>query len=185
MVIQKRILILLAFFLTNSNSYSQEVEDKLNLIQVSFGVKNPYGVVSIAYTRRIIKEQFGAEFRAGFGVRNSLAYGAGTSIYMLRRKKFGLMSSLDFTGNIKGVLSYDDEGYSDKYSYSQYFFLSPHIDGRLYLGEEVSLELKLGYSFLINQPTIVHLQGNMDYLNSVNFSIGNGLLIGIGINGGW
>jgi len=182
---ERRIYIFLVFFLATFNSYGQEDEDKLNLIQVSFGLKNPFGAVSIAYNRRIIKEKFGIEFRAGLGVKHSLVYGTGTSVRLFYKKRFELVSSLDFIGNKGGFLSYDDEGYSDKYSFSQYFFLSPHIDGRMYFGKDASLELKLGYSFLMNLPTIIHIQGNMDYLSSVKFSIGNGLLIGIGINYGW
>ncbi len=183
-MIKYLLLIFFSFGLTAFDAISQNTE-KLNLIQTSAGFKNSFGAISIAYNRRVIKENFGIEFRLGCGINNSFVYGTGFSIRHFSNKKIEILSSLDFIGNAKGIISYDDEGYSDKYAFSEYYYLSPHINGRFYFNEQVSLELKIGYSYRLNQVSIVHIQGNMDKLNNVNRTINSGLLIGLGLNFGW
>lgn len=147
------------------------------------GFKNPYGSWGAFYSRNIQSLPF--EFKFGVGKRQSPSLMLGTNYSIWNNsKQIEILLNLDYSYNLSGEIDYKvNSSYTDNYKYSSIQFIHPYFSERFYLKKNskniAAIQLKTGYSFLINAPSIIHLDGPDEHRKEINSFKSGGILFAI------
>ncbi len=148
------------------------------------GLRNPYGRWGFFYSRNLYS--LPVEIKAGVGGRISVCLTGGLNLKVFDNKKnLNFFINSDYSYSFPGKIDYNYENPStiDTYKYSELQYINTSLSTRWYFYKKspksIALQLKTGYSFLINTPTVIHtIVQNEHYDRTKAFTKG-GLSIGL------
>ena len=172
--------------ITRKDSSAQRSKIPNNGFGMSVGYKNPIGGWGVFYCRRFDEKPF--EMKAGVGVRLNwcVSLGVNAKVYD-NKKRIALFLSSDYSYSGAGDYNFDnDKGtYREDWQFSACHYLHTYLTGRYYLGLENSsigaIQLKTGYTFLLNKATTAHGWGEYQNYNEIVRDLNSGALVAIDI----
>jgi hypothetical protein len=181
---KNRIKVFLLFILIFNFSFlnAQIEKNSLGHFGVGIGFKNPYGSWGFLYSRAISKLPI--EFKVAVGKRQSPCLAGGLNFKLFdNSKKLEVYFNTDYSFNFNGKIQYKASSWapSDEYSYSDLQFIHGYLAARRYISKDNknvgALQIKVGYSLIINAPTVNHLSGSGEFANKINKFTSRGLLV--------
>lgn len=165
------------------NGYCQSGEGVIkNYAGLSVGYKNSFGTINAFYGHNFARDAKIFELKAGMGTKNTFGAGVGINYGLLSTKKIDFIIANDVTHFFSGTIRYDDDDVSDEYHVSESTYDHLYLFSRIRCNNSYSFGLKTGYSFLLNSPTIYHINNGVDEnFSKARKSTDSGVLIALDV----
>lgn len=184
LIIKANILLFSSVLFLTLSLYGQDQPYSKGHIGAGVGERNPYGRWGLFYSRTL--SSLPIEVKVGIGSRVSICVTGGGSLKFFDNKKcLSFYINSDYTYCFPGQIDYDYDSPQtiDSYKYSELQFLNTSLSTRWNFYKKnpqaMALQLKTGYSFLINSPSIVHTVGPNEHYGRVKAFTKGGVSIGL------